>query len=308
MSILRKRLPLALLSLLSILVLSCRSERTRFAISSGADSGPSERSTEQLTLNRQNAGSLEVSTPNGDIHVLPGDGEKIEIQATKEVHADSVEAAKAFLKQIKIVTQQENGRWIVKADWPQPTPDNVHSVSVSLEVHAPASMHLTAQSENGSLNASGMADAHLQTENGSIQADHISGVLDAHSSNGSIETEDCADVPQAETQNGQITLRGVQHLGSVKTENGSITIEMAQKQDTAPVEITSDNGTIHLHLPANASAHLDAGVMMGSIDMQPSTSAHFTNEAHTQMTADLGSGKGTVRLHTNMGSIDIHAE
>ncbi|HLK56887.1 MAG TPA: DUF4097 family beta strand repeat-containing protein [Chthonomonadaceae bacterium] len=293
----KKMIEIAILGLLIILVFSCRSERTGLPgmVTIGNYGGQAvQKTTDRIAVGRQNATALEVGTSDGDIHVAPGNGDTIQVVATEEVRAKSVEAAKAFLKQVKIVTTQEKDRWIVRADWPQTTPKGVSSVTVSFDVHAPAAMHLTAQSQNGDLNASGLADAHLRTQNGDIHADHIAGTVDAYSSNGSIQTEACADAPQVETQNGEITLRGVRHLGTVKTDNGSITIQMAAKQGAEPVAITSQNGTIDLSLPAGVSTHLEAGVDTGAIEMEPSDRAHFTDEGHTQMTADLGSGKGTI--------------
>jgi hypothetical protein len=270
------------------------------------------KAVEMWTMPREGASELQVRTPDGAVRVVAEDRDGIHVDAIKTARAESDADARALLAEMQVTHRREGDRWIVEASWP----NRPHlrgegssfgmniSRTVAFEVRVPRDMRLEARSSDGAVEATGVREARLRTDDGSISAREIGGRLEAHTSDGSIRVEGCAGPVAVETSDGSITIRQARSPVKATTSDGSIDVEVDAVDGTAQVELTTSDGGINLRLPAEISARVQADTQDGHVEMQPATNARF-NRSRSHLEAVLGDGRGSVRLRTSDGGIRI---
>jgi hypothetical protein len=244
--------------------------------------------------------------------VVAEERDGIHVDAIKKASAASDEDARALLAEMQVTHRREGERWIVEASWPnRPRLRNGSSTAwmnisrtVAFEVRIPREMRLEARSSDGAVEVTGVRDARIHTDDGSIRAWDIGGRLDAHTSDGSIRIEGCAGPVAAETSDGSITIRRARSPLKASTSDGSIDVEVDGADGAAQVELTTSDGGISLRLPAEISARVQADTQDGHVEMHPAPNARF-NRSRSHLEAVLGDGRGLVRLRTSDGGIRI---
>jgi DUF4097 and DUF4098 domain-containing protein YvlB len=270
------------------------------------------KAVEMWTLPREGASELHVRTPDGAIQVVATDRDDIQVDAIKKARAESDGDARALLEEMQVTRRRDGDRWIVEASWPnRPRLQREGASSftnygreVAFEIRVPRGMRLEARSSDGAVEVTGVREARLHTEDGSIRAREIEGRLDVHTSDGSIRIEGCAGPVAAETSDGSITILQARSPVRATTSDGSIDVELEQAEGPAQVELTTSDGGINLRLPAEISARVQADTEDGHVTMEPATRARF-NRGRSHLETVLGDGRGTVRLRTSDGGIHI---
>lgn len=216
-------------------------------------------------------GQVEITNVNGKIDVVTGEGNTVEVVATKIARGASKEAAKQTLGRIeiregasadgvKIETQFErSGAGLFgQANW-----------QVQYRVTMPVQANLKLSTVNGGLEITGVA-GHINAEatNGGIKARDIGGTIEATTTNGGVDVD----------------------LSKV-AEGG------------ARLECT--NGGIHLRLPADAAASLSARVTNGGIDTGGLTLQTRGESTRRRMDGDLNGGGPRITLAGTNGGINI---
>lgn len=126
----------------------------------------------------------------------------------------------------------------------------------------------------------------LETTNGGLTATGIAGQIELETTNGGITLSDVAGEVSAETTNGAITI----HLGGDTWQGQALAAE-------------TTNGGITLHVPEGFSAHLDASVTHGGIEIDfPVT---VEGKIGRELSTDLGRGGPPISLETMNGGIRI---
>jgi Putative adhesin len=115
--------------------------------------------------------------------------------------------------------------------------------SGELDVTLPAGTEVVIRTENGDVVATGLAgDVSLNTSNGRVEADNISGPLLADSSNGDIDITDARADVETSTSNGEISVIGVDGRVTADSSNGDVTIDSV----TGDASATTSNGSIEV--------------------------------------------------------------
>ena len=236
-----------------------------------ADFAEKETAEWRKTYELRPGGLVEISNVNGKIDVVTGEGNTVEVVATKIGQGANTEAAKQTLSRIeiregssadgiKIETHfdRSGGGLFGHANW-----------QVQYKVKVPMSAELKLSNVNGGLEIAGVA-----------------GRITAEATNGGIRARDIAGTIEATTTNG-----GVDVDLSKVTEGG------------ARLECT--NGGIHLRLPADAAASVSARVTNGGIDTGGLAFQTRGETSRRRMDGDLNGGGPRITLAGTNGGISI---
>jgi hypothetical protein len=141
--------------------------------------------------------------------------------------------------------------------------------SVSYEIFVPAHTDLNLTAHNGGISITGV-EGHLefQTHNGGIHLAKVAGDVRGHTQNGGIHVD----------------------LGGTRW-NG------------AGLDVRSQNGGVHMVVPANYSAHLETSTVNGGVHSDLPNMVLDRRQRELRM--DLGSGGAPVRVTTTNGGVTI---
>ena len=201
---------------------------------------------------------------NGGIRIRGWDRSDVHVSARIQTYADSESAARGLAGGIRIDTSGNS----VRAEGPARTGDD-ESWSVSFEVDVPRAAMIALHAHNGGISISGFrGTAKFETRNGGVTLDEVAG-----------------------------DIRGT-------TTNGGVTVDLnGDHWDGAGLDVETTNGGVHLSVPANYSAALEAGTVNGrvSIDFPIAVQGTISRRLNTT----LGSGGARLRVVTTNGGVSI---
>jgi hypothetical protein len=116
---------------------------------------------------------------------------------------------------------------------------NYYNCSVGFTVTVPADVAVTAQSDNGSINVSGVAAANLDSGGGPVRVSDISGQLTVNTENGSLTVDDVAGA-DLDSGGGPVQVADVNGPLTVNTENGNLTMGGT----TGPLDVDTGGGDL----------------------------------------------------------------
>jgi hypothetical protein len=203
---------------------------------------------------------------NGSIRVHGWANADILVKACVQSSAADEGSAAALAKQVTVTDGA--GRMVAKG----PTPSgNQQWWSVSYDIWVPAGANLDLQANNGSI--------HVEGTRGRIRA---------HSLNGSLKLKDVGGDVEGSTTNGSLTLE----LAGTGWQGKGL------KLDT-------QNGSIHLNLPANFGADVEASTVNGHVRSDfPTPNNGEDRERHSLMFT-IGAGGPKIEARTVNGSVQI---
>lgn len=228
------------------------------------ESRRSERHCEVREYTIRSTGDLRVSAaPNGGIQVVAWDRPEVQVVARIQSQAPSRDEAQQIAADITISASPGE----VRSDGPEMR--DRRSWSVSYEIRAPARTGLDLNTVNGGLGIEGLTgDLRLRTVNGSIRMAAVAGGVRAETSNGSV----------------QIGLAGR------SWEGGGLDVE-------------TTNGSVRVTVPEGFGAVLEASTTNGGLDFGfPVT---IEGRMSRRVTATLGAGGPTLRIRTMNGAISV---
>jgi len=216
-----------------------------------------------------------VDNVNGRVTVTAWNDPRVRVIAYQHVESrDGAVARKAMAGLLSITADPNTLR--VRTNQPKST-DGFFSwlagmsveARVNYEISVPRSMNLD-----------------IETVNGTLAANNVSGALRFSTVNGRITVERCA---------GEI---------DASTTNGSIAAELLSVSPGRPVKLSTTNGRISVALPRTMAARVDASTSNGSInsDIPVLSTASNRHALHGTMN---GGGNAELSLHTTNGSIEI---
>lgn len=180
---------------------------------------------------------------------------------------------------------------------------DLHNISISYEIQAPANSFLQVSSGSGDLAIEGVGDnAKLTTGSGSIHASSLHGGFTLHTGSGSIFAEQTGsgDV-RADTGSGNIELRAIHGGLRATTGSGSIKVAGAPAGDWY---IQTGSGNVEVW-PGNSGLTLNASTGSGSVQTDHEMSMQGTFNRH-HVTGRINGGGPTVRISTGSGDVRIH--
>lgn len=226
---------------------------------------------ESYSFNISDGGTLSVSNVNGSIRVTGGNGDTVEVLATKSADSQKV------LDKIEIKISQSADSIEIETDLPDSSRWfnwGGDSGSVSYEITVPAGINLDS----------------MDTVNGQVEVRGVSGDINAESVNGGLDLQDLAGDAQMETV------------------NGSISASFAKLEGQQKVKASTVNGRITLHLPKDADVDVNADTLNGGIDAGDFGLATEKGYVGSDLNGKIGAGSARLNLDTVNGSIKIRKD
>lgn len=224
--------------------------------------------------------TLEVKNSNGRIEVSSWDKNEVEIIAYIRVEGEKSKAQK-MLDRIEIEIEQDDDNISVETLVPKGIQegkgffswifgDNHSSYSVDYEIVVPKE-----------------SDLNLNTSNGRVAVENISGRVRMQSTNGKIEARDINGLLRCETTNGKI------HADFTKITSDEELI------------FRTTNGSIKLYLPEEYGGYADLKTTNGHIDSDFKLNDKYENSRKSKKSyrGDFGNGDGSLTCKTTNGSI-----
>jgi DUF4097 and DUF4098 domain-containing protein YvlB len=248
------------------------------------DGGSLARSEQDFTLHRGEISRLSLRPgQNGGIIVHSWDRDDYQIKACKAAGGRSDSGAQDTLGRISVSTNGGD----VAASGPRDGDDWV----VFFLVDAPH-----------------QAVLNMQTVNGPMSMNDVSGAADLVAVNGPISLRDCSGQVRAHAENGPIDFSGKSgdfHLDAI---NGPITVHLTGTQWAgAGLDARTKNGPLDLKIPDGYASGVSVQTSGNSPFSCHVSACHDVHGDWTNGARDirLGSGNTVVRLHTENGPVSI---
>ena len=224
--------------------------------------------------------TLEVKNSNGGIELSSWDKDEIEIIAYIRVEGEKSKAQK-MLDRIEIEIDQNGDDINVETLVPKGIQggngffswifgDNHSSYSVDYEINVPKE-----------------SDLNLNTSNGKVSVENISGKVRMHSTNGKIEA------------------REINGLLRCETTNGKINAEFEEVTSDEEMIFRTTNGSIKLYLPKEYGGYADLKTTNGHIESDFDLESKFKESRKSKKSyrGEFGDGDGAITCKTTNGSI-----
>lgn len=231
---------------------------------------------------------LVVRDNDGAIRICADDGTECRVTGTVFVHAPAKREAREIGEQVQIAAERNDGVLIVTVKKP-PMSQKHRFVSVDLDILLPRQAHVECETSFGRITLTGIeGDVEASTEFGRILCEHTRGALDV------------------QTEFGRVIGREIvsDHLVA-SSQKGSVGIVCA---DSCPPEIVADVSTewgkICFQAPPHYQGALDLDSDLGSVKLRTSADVRGTI-TRRNVSGRIGSGEGSVRLFTNLGSVTL---
>jgi DUF4097 and DUF4098 domain-containing protein YvlB len=225
------------------------------------------------TYELQSGGSVEIGNINGKIEVTAGEGNTVEVVATKTSKAGSQEAAKQALERVEIRESVSGSAIKVET--------HVERSSGGLFSHSNWQVNYTVRVPAG-------ASLKLSTVNGGVEVTGVSGSILAEATNGGVKAFDVSGTVEASTTNGGV------EVNLAKVAEGGVKLECT-------------NGGIRLRLPSDARASISARITNGGIDTEGLDLQTSGETSRRRLDGELNGGGPRVTLEGTNGGIRISA-
>jgi len=221
-----------------------------------------------------------VENSNGRIEVSSWDNQEIEIVAYKRVEGSEKSAAK-LMERIEIEIEQDECKIKIETVVPKSMDgdggffswlfgDKNPSYSVQYEIKVPYE-----------------SDLDLNTTNGKIITDKVSGKI------------------RLKTTNGKIDAENIKGVVRCQTTNGSINVEFDEITSEDEMTFRTTNGSIKLYFPENYGGYADLKTTNGHIDsdFRLESSRNDSRRSRKSYNGKFGEGEGSITCKTTNGSI-----
>jgi DUF4097 and DUF4098 domain-containing protein YvlB len=211
-------------------------------------------------------GRIELDNINGSVHISVWDQNQVKVDAVKRAGDDE------RLKNIEIRI-------------------NAHPESISISTHY-------RDQEDG---------WHTHNNPGSVEYT-LTVPRNAHLDeikliNGGLDVTGVTGEVRASCINGKLVAKGLAGRAKLATINGRLNAEFGQL--TNPVELSSVNGSVHLTLPSDAKASIEASTVHGGIDNDFGLHTNNHRWVGHDMRGELAGGGAEIRLNNVNGSIEV---
>jgi len=213
----------------------------------------SQQSVEAFAVG--DAPSLEIDNFAGNLTVRTGESGTIRVVATRKARS------RADLDRIEVDVSERDGGLVIRTD----KPSAFTNASVELEITAPASTRLYAD-----------------TGAGNVEIDGITGEIDVHTGAGNTDVRGAAGTVRLDTGAGNTHYQGTPQ-GECRFETGA--------------------GNIRLTLPADVNVRVELDTGVGNIDVDFSVDGQVTRREVRGVIGS--GAQGTIYAHTGTGNIDV---
>jgi hypothetical protein len=270
--------------------------------------GASEYSVrEEKTFAVSGQAQLSLSTFDGSIEVRGWDRNEVVVEVEKAGPDQQT------VERIQVKAAQTGNA--ISIDVPKPSPIETtglrRSPSASLVVSAPLKSSVVARSGDGSIEIRRLeGKVDLDTEDGSVQIEDISGSLIVRTGDGQVQGRKVNGQAEIHTGDGSVGLDGVLTGVTIETRDGSIevTARPGSRADS-DWDVTTGDGDVRLEMPRGFSADIDARTGDGRVRVDSITDAptatRSEDDERVSVTGRLGGGGKALRVRTSSGSITV---
>jgi len=224
---------------------------------------------EQLSAPIVAGATLTAETRVGSITVTGADVTECSVTATITAKAPTQEEAEKLAQKVKIKLEREGNDLTLEVE--KPEKKRRRSIEITFDITIPPQVNL-----------------HLESDVGDIEVTNISGAI------------------YATTDVGEITCTEVEGDVELEVDVGDVTVEYRDGAESIfSASLETEVGQIRFVGPANLSAKVDASTDVGSIETKLPLTVTGKIEKSVHGTIGKGEAKATVRLRTNVGSIEI---
>jgi hypothetical protein len=220
---------------------------------------------------------LEIYNRHGDIDVSSWDREDIEIDAVR--HSTLLAP---FLKE-PTIDVSTGKQFVIRTLYSSNLAENFR---IQYRIRVPKGVLVT----------------NVETSNGKIDVENVSGDIDVKTSTGGIRINKVNGFVKAVTSNGKINITEVNGLYEARNDRGDISVEVPAIRDN--LTLRSDNGSITAFFSPNVAAQLEASTSNGNITYTD-LPLIVNQSSKTTMTGRLGEGSGKISIATSRGSINL---
>jgi hypothetical protein len=223
-------------------------------------------------------GQLEIVNTNGLIELSPAMGPEVEVRASREVRANSDEAAREDLQKLQILEEIAPDRVKVETRTNGRT-GFMHGPRVTVEyrVRVPAGLRVS-----------------VKTENGGVRIENVDGRF------------------VAATTNGGVTARGISGALEATSVNGGIQLDLASV--TGDVRAVTVNGGVRLELPSDVKAEIEAGTVNGGVSIDDRFDFSGDRDGTSgvpggpkRLSGKINGGGHKISVHTTNGGVRVAA-
>lgn len=180
--------------------------------------------------------------------------------------------------------------------------------TLEVEVQVPAKTNLDLNTEDGNITAQGVTGTiRARSGDGNIEAATLEGSLDLTTEDGNIDASPIRGSLAARTKDGNVIASG--HFEHLEVESGDGNIEVSVEEGSAMLgnwSVSTRDGAISLTLPANFNAELDASASDGRVRSDlPGVTATASQE-RSSLRAKLNSGGKLLTVHSDDGDVRIY--
>jgi len=209
-------------------------------------------------------GRVKISTGIGDIKVVPGDVERLELQLRCISHEQKAQKARAVLNRVQLVMRRSDD-------------------TVSIDV-------LDRMSGGTKL----MSAKRLKLQFELVVPENCS--LDLYTQEGSIQVGNLVGHMRVVTEKGKIFLGQIDGHIYAATKKGDVSVS----RSTGAAELKTDEGNVHI---GTISGHADLETKKGNIVVQAAYNTVEARTAYGDVIATLAKVRGPYQLRSDMGNI-----
>lgn len=230
----------------------------------------SVQKTAEESLALEGATAILLTHTNGELELIPADGDRIQVRLDTKVYADTDEAATAAAQAVRIKTERDAGRLRLSLQ----TPDaETTSVEVRIRLAVPPDVPLEFENSFGGITATDLRNpVSLTSRNGSIQVRRHHGALRLSNRYDKITVEDSEGVTEIRGLDTDIRVFNLNGPLTLDDKNGEIELsDIAGKtaMTVRYVTVTGErlNGDFQL---AGKNATLTLTTVTGSVNLENS--------------------------------------
>ncbi len=233
-------------------------------------------------------GKLVVDVDFGSVEITPGQGDKVLVDAHREVKMSSKEKEQEFLAGAPVIITNEGDTVAVRAIRRKDLGRNFWHLlgsnhnQAQYRIKVPANFNLDLKTAGGDVSAKGVTGkVKADTSGGGLTFIKIQGDLHAETSGGNVGASDCDGLTELNTSGGHIEVAGGRGNLSAETGGGTVTV----RNRLGDTRAETNGGRLRF---ANVTGKLHARTSGGSV------SAILSNPL-----------AGDVSLETSGGSISV---
>lgn len=268
-----------------------------------------DSSSETLHFDINERAAVEIRVDDGDVEVVGGAADRIEVVLTTRVRAADSAQAEALLQDARTEARQEGELLRIRAGGSGSSNGigrSAGSVWTDITLRVPAKaaeLELDIRTEDGSIDITAVSGTILaETADGRIRLSRVEGRAKLRTGDGSITGEDVTGELDVVSGDGRIRLDGSFTQLRAVTDDGSIRVKTREATTiSGDWSLRTLDGSIELSLPLNADADLDATSSDGQIFNR--LSRFEGSERTNRLRGRVGAGGATILVTTMDGRI-----